>query len=209
MESDRSGYERAAHAWKQDSDEAGLSASRPLVRKLGALSADFGATSGKPVAAARLTSREQVVLSFLVTLTKSRNELSHRVADHVVEIGLSTDEFLVIWTAMEEPRLTAAAIRRRLGLRQSTFTSMVDRLVERGYITTRRSPRDRRTRHLIPTRVGYTAAKIIRSIHLDLESRAMPHGFLDLYKGLTRLERLVSLLPEPELMEDGLPLVTA
>jgi len=149
------------------------------------------------------------VPSFLLTLTKSRNELSHRLADHVVETGLSTDEFLVLWMAIEEPRLTAAAIRRRLGLRQSTFTSMIERLVERGYIATRPSQRDRRTRHLVPTRVGLTAARIVRSIHLDLESRALPHGYLELYRGLTRLERLADLLPEPVLLDDGLPAVTA
>jgi DNA-binding MarR family transcriptional regulator len=147
--------------------------------------------------------------SFLVSLTRSQNELAHRVNDHIVELGLSVDEFLVIQLALEDRARTAAAIGRRIGLRQSTFTSMVARLVERGYLRTKPCPRDRRTRYLVPTLPGLTATRIARSIHSDLEALATPREVLDAYRTLERLGLLISLLPEPERMDDGLPLITA
>ena len=146
---------------------------------------------------------------FLSTLTRSQNELAHRVQDHIVELGLSADEFQVIWAAVEDPLATAATIRRRLGLRQSTFTSMVARLVTRGYLRTEPAGLDRRTRYLVPTRVGWVAVHIARSIHLELEGLAMPSEPLEPHRTLTRLAFLISRLPEPDLMEDGLPAVTA
>ncbi len=147
--------------------------------------------------------------NFLPTLTRSQNEMAHCLQDHIVELGLMTDEFLVIWSAVDDPQATAATIRRRLGLRQSTFTSMVARLVARGYLSTRTSMRDRRTRYLIPTRPGLTAVRIARMIHLDLEELARPYDAVETSRGLGRLALLISRLPEPILMEDGLPLVTA
>jgi DNA-binding MarR family transcriptional regulator len=153
--------------------------------------------------------KEVAMPTFLVNLTRSRNELAHRVQDHIVELGLSADEFLVMWSAVEDERATAAAIRRRLGLRQSTFTSMVARLVARGYLRTRRSARDRRTRYLVPTLPGLQAVRTARSIHLALEDQAQPHDARQLHGGLSRLALLSSRLPEPILMEDGLPAITA
>jgi DNA-binding MarR family transcriptional regulator len=147
--------------------------------------------------------------SFLPTLTRSRNELAHCFQDHIVELGLRADEFLVIWSAVEDPRATAATIRRRLGLRQSTFTSMVARLVQRGYLRTRTSPRDRRTRYLIPTMPGLMAVRIARSIYRHLEDQAMPDDPYDVHRAHVRLGAMISRLPPPILMEDGLPLATA
>ena len=147
--------------------------------------------------------------SFLVALTRSHNELSHRVQDHIVELGLSANEFMVIQSALEDPARTAASIRRRLGLRHSTFTSMVARLVQRGYIRTKPCQRDRRTRYLVATLPGLVAVRIARSIHTDLEAMVMPYERLDSYRTLDRLGLLISRLPEPELMEDGLPVITA
>jgi DNA-binding MarR family transcriptional regulator len=149
------------------------------------------------------------VPNFLPTLTRSRNEMAHCLQDHIVELGLMTDEFLVIWSAVDDPQATATTIRRRLGLRQSTFTSMVARLVARGYLRTRTSMRDRRTRYLVPTRPGLMAVRIARAIHLDLEDLARPYDAEETSLALGRLGFLIGQLPEPILMEDGLPLVTA
>ena len=69
--------------------------------------------------------------------------------------------------------------------------------------------RDRRTRYLRPTRPGFVATMIARSIHRELESMAQPYDQATLDAGLDRLALLTSLLPRPELMHDGLPAVTA
>jgi DNA-binding MarR family transcriptional regulator len=146
---------------------------------------------------------------YLTNLTKARNELAHRVEDHIVETGLSASEYLVLMSVLEDPRATAAAIRRKLGMRQSTFTSLVARLVGRGYVRIKPSRLDRRTRYLRPTLPGLQATRIARSIHQELEARAMPHDRLVVYDGLRRLAFLASILPQPVLMEDGLPEITA
>ena len=146
---------------------------------------------------------------YLTTLTKARNELAHRVGDHIVETGLSASEYLVLASALEDERATAAAIRRKLGMRQSTFTSLVARLVDRGYIRIEPSRRDRRTRYLRPTLPGLQATRIARSIHQELEAKALPYDPLQVHDGLRRLAFLTSILPQPVLMEDGLPEITA
>lgn len=146
---------------------------------------------------------------YLTTLTKARNELAHRVQDHIVETGLSASEYLVLASALEDEHATAAAIRRNLGMRQSTFTSLVARLVDRGYIRIKPSRRDRRTRYLRPTLPGLLATRIARSIHGELEAQAMPYDRLQVQDGLRRLAFLTSTLPQPVLMEDGLPEITA
>ena len=146
---------------------------------------------------------------FLAKLSRSRNQLAQRVNDHIVELGLSVNELLLMWTILEDERYTAAAIRRRLGMRQSTFTSMVARLVGRGSLVTEPCPRDRRTRYLRPTRPGFVATMIARSIHRELEAQAQPYDRAALDAGLDRLSLLTSLLPAPELLEDGLPAITA
>jgi DNA-binding MarR family transcriptional regulator len=146
---------------------------------------------------------------FLAKLSHSRNQLAHRVNDHIVELGLSVDELLLMWTILEDEWYTAAVVRRRLGMRQSTFTSMVARLVGRGYLRTEPCPRDRRTRYLRLTRPGFVATMIARSIHRELEASAQPYDRAALDQGLDRLVLLTSLLPAPALLEDGLPAVTA
>ena len=146
---------------------------------------------------------------FLAKLTRSRNQLAHRVNDHIFELGLSVNELLLMWTVLEDEWYTATVIRRRLGMRQSTFTSMVARLISRGYLKTEPCPRDHRTRYLRLTRPGFKATMIARSIHRELEAMAQPYDRADLEAGLDRLVLLTSLIPKPELMEDGLPIVTA
>jgi DNA-binding MarR family transcriptional regulator len=146
---------------------------------------------------------------YLTNLTKARNELAHRVQDHIVETGLSASEYLVLMCALEDERATAAAIRQKLGMRQSTVTSLVARLVDRGYVRIEPARRDRRTRYLRPTLPGLLATRIARSIHRDLEALAMPYDRLKVYDGLRRLAFLTSILPQPVLMEDGLPEITA
>jgi DNA-binding MarR family transcriptional regulator len=149
------------------------------------------------------------VRPLLAPLTKSRNELAHRVDHHIVELGLSANELLVMWTTLDPGRPSAAAIRRHLGMHQSTFNSLVRRLIDRGYLKTKPHPRDRRTRYLVATRPGFTAVRIARAIQIDLEAAAQPHDREALYQGLMGHGRLASILPEPVRLADGLPAITA
>lgn len=170
----------------------------------------FGGSVGALISAATVRRHEgEHVPSFLTTLTLARNGLAHSVQDHIVELGLSANELLVMWLAVEDERLTAAAIRRRLGMRQSTFTSLVARLVARGYLRTKPAYRDRRTRYLVPTRPGFQAVRIAHGILVQLEGRARPFDAPDVQERLARLAFLASVLPQPDLLEDGLPAITA
>ncbi|HET7494978.1 MAG TPA: MarR family winged helix-turn-helix transcriptional regulator [Candidatus Limnocylindrales bacterium] len=152
---------------------------------------------------------EPTMSLFLPVLTRARNRLAHGVADHIVDTWLSADESLLMWLTIVEPELTAALIRRRLGLRQSTFTSMVARLVGRGYLRTKPCERDRRTRYLVPTLPGFVASKIARSIHLELEGFARPQDPGEILGGLVRLSATIDRLPVVEKLDDGSPAVTA
>jgi DNA-binding MarR family transcriptional regulator len=164
---------------------------------------------GRSVAATRHKKGYDTMASILENLTLARNGLAHTVQDHIVELGLSTNELLVMWAAVRDERATAATIRRRLGMRQSTFTSLVARLVARGYLRTRRAYRDRRTRYLVPTIPGNRAVRIAHSIQVEFEDLSSPFGAPDVHDRLARVAFLASHLPEPELLDDGLPAVTA
>jgi DNA-binding MarR family transcriptional regulator len=146
---------------------------------------------------------------FLTRLTKSRNALAQCLSDHIVELGLSANELLVLWTALDPAQPTAAEIRRHLGMRQSTFTSLIARLVWRGYVKVRPAHRDRRTRYIELTRPGFVAVTMARTIQRDLEAGAQPHDADAVFEGLGRLAILTGNLPAPILMDDGLPEITA
>jgi len=145
----------------------------------------------------------------LARLTKSRNEIAHHLNAYIEETGLSADELMVLFTATNPHRPTAARIRRHLGLHPSTFNSLVARLVARGYVTTEPCRFDRRTRYLVLTRPGWTAMGIARGIHLELEAAARPWDAGGLEEGLRRLGLLSDILPWPRRMDDGLPTITA
>jgi DNA-binding MarR family transcriptional regulator len=145
----------------------------------------------------------------LPRLTKSRNELAHRLSAYLVELGLSADELMVLWTAADPQHPTAARIRRHLGLYPSTFNSMVARLIARGYLTTEPCRLDHRTRYLVLTRPAWTAMGIARTIHLELEAAARLHDADLIHERLGGLGLLAEMLPWPRRMDDGLPTVTA
>ena len=145
----------------------------------------------------------------LASLTKSRNELAHHLSAFIVELGLSADELMVLWTSTDPQRPTAARIRRHLGMYQSTFDSLVARLVARGYVETEPCPFDRRTRYLNLTPPGQTAVAIARRIHLEIEAAARPSEADKIEGALRGLSILGEILPWPRRMDDGLPNITA
>lgn len=145
----------------------------------------------------------------LPRLTKSRNELAHRLSHFIVELGLSADELMVMFTATDPSRPTAARIRRHLGLHQSTFNSLVARLIYMGYVTTKPCPFDRRTRYLVLTIPGWTALDIARGIHLEIEAAARTPHTDSINDRLADIGSLAELVPWPRRTYDRLPDITA
>ena len=145
----------------------------------------------------------------LSRLTKSRNELAHHLDAHIVELGLSANELLVMYASLDAARPTAAHIRRHLGIHQSTFTSLVARLIARGYVKVEPCRFDHRTRYLNLTPPGFTAVVIARGIQLELEAAARPYDADAIHNGLGRLASLTQILPWPRRSQDGLPDITA
>jgi len=149
-------------------------------------------------------------MTILEPLVFATNTLTRRLDEHIVETGLLAVDYLVLEAVRRTPGAPAAQIRRSLGIRDAAFSALVARMVHRGYVVERSWWRDRRTRSLELSLPGDRATRIASSIHQELETRiGSGPSRLALYEQLVALGRSVGSIANPELLEDGLPAITA
>jgi DNA-binding MarR family transcriptional regulator len=149
-------------------------------------------------------------MTILEPLVFATNTLSRRLDEHIVETGLLAVDYLVLEAVRRAPGGPAAQIRRSLGIRDAAFSALVARMVHRGYVVEGSWWRDRRTRSLELSLPGDRATRIASSINQELEDRiGGGPSLLALYEHLVALGRSVGSIPCPELLEDGLPAITA
>ena len=148
--------------------------------------------------------------TLLAPLTLATNSLTNRLDEYLVETGMLATEYLVLLVAGSDPQASAADVRRSLGIRDAAYSTLVRRLVARGYVREWTLPRDRRTRRLELTGPGIQAVRIASSIHDDLEGGVIRgvdrFAFLEQLKAVARSARRIE---PPRRTADGLPACTA
>ena len=148
--------------------------------------------------------------SFLALITRASNLMSHHLDDRITELGIGTQEYLLLRTAFLNPDASSAEIRRFLGSRDAAFSDVVRRSLHRGYARELRYPGDRRTRRIGLTLPGEQALRIASSIHLEIEAAiATGRSRADALDHLDRIGRHLAAYPRAERYADGLPLATA
>jgi DNA-binding MarR family transcriptional regulator len=149
--------------------------------------------------------------TYLATLSRAKNLLEQILEATIIETGLSASELLVMEVAFEAEEPSIGVILRSTGLRPSTLSSLLRRLVRRGYIRFVPGSRDGRSKLVEVTLPGQQATRIAWSIHLELERKLDEPGTRDRDLEILRdVARQISLLAPPAIdPADGLPIATA
>jgi len=95
--------------------------------------------------------------------------LHDRLRREMADAGLDATAGVVLSTVNREPMCSPVVLRRRLGFRRSTLTSILDRLTDRGLITRAVGISDRRTFIVTPTVKGRTVAQRVHRRLTELE----------------------------------------
>jgi len=147
--------------------------------------------------------------SMLASLAQAYNLMSHHLDERTTELGIGTQEYLVLRLATLNPDASMAEVRRALAMRDAGFSDTVRRIIYRGYAVERAYPRDRRTRRIAVTLPGEQALRIVTSIHMELEAAIGMGPWRDeTLERLVRIGRRLRDVPTAERYVDGLPLAT-
>lgn len=135
--------------------------------------------------------------------------MGHIIAVHdkaLAAFGITTRQMNLLATCMETSDCTPAELARLNGIEVSSVTRMVDRLVEKGFLTRTHSEEDRRQVNLSVT--GKGAQLLDRALPLAAQnSRRIWHGITEKEKAVLRgiVEKLNQNLEEmgPKKNESG------
>lgn len=116
-----------------------------------------------------------MALQFLSPLHKASRQLSVHLGSPKSELGLSpTDGHLVTYLSKYAPAPVGELVRV-FGIKQSTFTSMLDRLEKAGLIRRELNPGDRRSFLIHITDAGRAMAedadRVLRALEDDIRAR--------------------------------------
>lgn len=96
------------------------------------------------------------------------------------QLGISPTEFATLNLISLEEDVTSGDLSRITGLSPAAVTRMVDRLVERGFVTRRQNPADRRQVHLVRTDAWQTEIEATveprRQVMRDAMATLSPEG---------------------------------
>jgi len=110
-----------------------------------------------------------------LTLIPAIHRATHRIGLYITllhESGLSQGEAHILAHLAQSGAATVGELHKGLGHKRSTLTSILDRLVERGFVTRETGTQDRRTFVIALTRTGRpVAAETLRHL-LELETAA-------------------------------------
>jgi DNA-binding MarR family transcriptional regulator len=107
----------------------------------------------------------------MLTLVPSIHRATHRIGLFLADLideGLSQGEAHILARLWASRRATIAALHEDLAHKRSTLTSILDRLVDRGYVTRHVGVDDRRTFVIALTPKGAAVAR-----HVDARLRAL------------------------------------
>jgi len=107
-----------------------------------------------------------------LTLIPAIHRATHRIGLYITllhESGLSQGEAHILAHLAQSGAATVGELHKGLGHKRSTLTSILDRLVDRGFVTRTVGADDRRTFLITPTAKGRRVAREVHDHLTDLE----------------------------------------
>lgn len=148
-----------------------------------------------------LPEAQQVALKLFVTLTRASAALLAHAQDDIRSHGLSIGEFAVLELLYHRGQTLLGEIQKKVLVSSGGITFLVDKLVEKGLVTRRDCPGDRRARYAVLTRDGHRLMKRIFPRHARRITDAVGALTLSRQRDLTRTLRSLGLTAE-EAMPD-------
>jgi DNA-binding MarR family transcriptional regulator len=106
-------------------------------------------------------------------LHRATHATMHALAGRLDELDLAASEINVLANLAGHRPLTVGALAAATATRPTTLTSVLDRLVGRGYVVREVDPADRRSFLISLTAPGRLAAGTVAAAVRDLEQRAL------------------------------------
>lgn len=138
-----------------------------------------------------------MALQFLSPLHKASRQISVYLEQPLEEPGLSTSEGHLLTYLNSYAPASIAELLRVFGIKQSTFTSMLDRLEQAGLIRREMNPADRRSFLIHITDQGRQVAEQSNRVLLDLEeairSRVTPRDVEGFHAVMRAVEEITQV----------------
>jgi DNA-binding MarR family transcriptional regulator len=104
----------------------------------------------------------------IATISRLMAEMEH-IAVQEAEFGdLSMRQVLYLQTILMLERPTFGDLAEKLGVSKPTVTSVIQKLIQKGYVRKAQSPDDGRVYHIVPTSKGQAFAALHEDIHRRL-----------------------------------------
>lgn len=111
--------------------------------------------------------------SLIRALHRAAHATLHVLAARLADLNLSASEISVLANLADGRNRSIGELASDTATKPTTLTSVLDRLVRRGYVTRDLDPADRRSFRVSLTAVGRAAAGAARSATEDLERAAL------------------------------------
>lgn len=121
------------------------------------------------------------------TIVRLGNAVTYFRNIRMQEYGLTSAQGDVIRAILHEPGITAAELRKKLGLSQSTVAGILERLAHKGLLEKTLVDGDARKMNLRPTSRGLELEAMLRETALETQKRVMEGMTPDEQKEFDRL----------------------
>lgn len=105
------------------------------------------------------------------TLVQLGNTVTYYRNIKMQEYGLTSAQGDVIRAILHEPGITAAELKKKLGLSQSTVAGILERLENKGLLAKKLVDGDARKMSLVPTARGLELEEMLKQTALDTQQR--------------------------------------
>lgn len=105
------------------------------------------------------------------TLVQLGNAVTYYRNIKMQEYGLTSAQGDVIRAILHEPGITAAELKKKLGLSQSTVAGILERLENKGLLAKKLVDGDARKMSLVPTARGLELEEMLKQTALDTQQR--------------------------------------
>ena len=105
------------------------------------------------------------------TIVRLGNAVTYYRNIKMQEYGLTSAQGDVIRAILHEPGITAAELKKKLGLSQSTVAGILERLENKGLLAKKLVDGDARKMSLVPTARGLELEEMLKQTALDTQQR--------------------------------------